>query len=149
MYMHVYICKALRVNPRLGALYQVFVIIIIIIIIIILLHICILLHIFILLHICRLRESTPKEKTGVESRRRSYCKLSIFLATSAAELVPNVLGFLFFGAYQQLRDGDPDAWATQVFHIICPGLHPGEDTLASTQLGKQQLPVISLIAELA
>ena len=28
-------------------------------------------------------------------------------------------------------EGDPDAWAAQVLHIICPGLHPGEDTPAS------------------
>ena len=27
--------------------------------------------------------------------------------------------------------GDPDAWATQVLHIICPGLCPGEDTPVS------------------
>ena len=47
------------------------------------------------------------------------------------ELVPNVLGFLSFGAYQQRREGDPDAWATQVLHIICLGLHPGEDTPTS------------------
>ena len=52
-------------------------------------------------------------------------------AASAAELVPNVLYFLSFGTYQQRREGDPDAWATQVLHIICPGLHPGEDTPAS------------------
>ena len=26
--------------------------------------------------------------------------------------------------------GDSDAWATQVLNIICPGLHPGEDTPA-------------------
>ena len=42
-----------------------------------------------------------------------------------------IYGFLSFGAYQQRREGDPDAWATQVLHIICPGLHPGEDTPAS------------------
>ena len=29
-----------------------------------------------------------------------------------------------------LKD-DPDAWASQVLHIICPNLHPGEDTPAS------------------
>ena len=52
-------------------------------------------------------------------------------AASAAELVPNELVFLFFGAYQQRREMDPDAWATQVLHIICPGLQPGEDTPAS------------------
>ena len=27
--------------------------------------------------------------------------------------------------------GEPDTWATQVLHIICPGLHPGEDTPVS------------------
>ena len=53
-------------------------------------------------------------------------------AASAAELVPNVLGFLSFGAFQQCREGDPDTWATEVLHIICPGLHPGEDTPWST-----------------
>ena len=53
------------------------------------------------------------------------------LAASAAELVLNVLGYLSFGAYQQHREEHPDAWATQVLHIICPGLHPGEDTPAS------------------
>ena len=42
-----------------------------------------------------------------------------------------VLGFLSFGAYQQRREGDPVAWATQVLNIICPDLHPGEDTPAS------------------
>ena len=34
------------------------------------------------------------------------------------------------GAYQQHREGDPDARATQVLHIICTGLHLGEDTPA-------------------
>ena len=53
-------------------------------------------------------------------------------AASAAELVPNVLGFLSFGAYQQCREGDPDAWANQVLHIIYQGLRPGEDTPALT-----------------
>ena len=42
-------------------------------------------------------------------------------------------GFLSFGAYQQRREGDPNAWATQVLHIIFPGLHPGEDTPALPQ----------------
>ena len=46
-------------------------------------------------------------------------------------LVPNVLGFLSFGTYQQRREGDPDAWASQVLHILCPDLHSGEDTPAS------------------
>ena len=50
------------------------------------------------------------------------------LAASAAELVLNVLGFLSSGTYQQqYQEGYPDAWATQVLHIICPGLHPGKD----------------------
>ena len=56
-------------------------------------------------------------------------KLTLLPAASASELVPDVLGFLSFGAYQQRREGDPDAWATQVLHIIC--VHPGEDTPAS------------------
>ena len=99
-------------------------------------------------------ESTPKEKTGVKLRRRICDQTDTLPAASAAELVPNV-GFLSFGAYQQRRERDPDAWATQVLHIICPGLHPGEDTPAShghmvpTQHGKQQLPVINLTAKLA
>ena len=64
--------------------------------------------------------------------RRWICDQTDTLpAASAVELVPNVLGFLSFGAYQRRREGDPDAWATQVLHIICPGLHPGEDTPAS------------------
>ena len=54
-----------------------------------------------------------------------------YSAASVADPVSNVLGFLSFGAYQQRREGDPDAWATQVLHIICPGLHPREDTPAS------------------
>ena len=53
-------------------------------------------------------------------------------AASAAELVPNVMGFLSFGAYQQRLEGNPDAWVTQVLHIICPGLHHGEDTPVSS-----------------
>ena len=36
-----------------------------------------------------------------------------------------------FGTYQQCQKEDPNAWATQVLHIICPDLHPGEDTPAS------------------
>ena len=78
-----------------------------------------------------IRESIPKEKTGKKLRRRICEQTDTPPAASAAELVPNVLGFLSFGAYQQRREGDPDAWATQVLHIICPGLHPGEDTPAS------------------
>ena len=58
----------------------------------------------------------------MKPRRRICDQSDTLLAASAAELVPNVLGFLFFGAYQQCREGDPDAWATQVLHIICPGL---------------------------
>ena len=27
--------------------------------------------------------------------------------------------------------GDPNAWTTQVLHIFCPDLHPGEDTPVS------------------
>ena len=55
--------------------------------------------------------------------RRWICdQTDTFPAASAVELVPNVLGVLSFGAYQQRREGDPDAWATQVLHIICPGL---------------------------
>ena len=53
------------------------------------------------------------------------------LAASAPQMVLNELGFLSFGAYQQCREGNPDAWATQVLHIICPGLHPGKDTPVS------------------
>ena len=62
----------------------------------------------------------------MKPRRRICDQTDTPPAASAAELVPNVLGFLSFGAYQQRREGDPDAWATQVLHIICPGLHPGE-----------------------
>ena len=67
----------------------------------------------------------------MKPRRRICDQTDTLPAASAAELVPNVLGFLSFGAYQQRREGDPDAWATHVLHIICPGLHPGEDTPAS------------------
>ena len=67
----------------------------------------------------------------MKPRRRICDQTDTPPAASAAELVPNVLGFLSFGAYQQCQEGDPDAWATQVLHIICPGLHPGEDTPAS------------------
>ena len=59
------------------------------------------------------------------------CDQTDTLEASAAELVPNVLGFLSFGTYLQCQEGNPDAWATQVLHIICPGLHPGEDTPTS------------------
>ena len=67
----------------------------------------------------------------MKPRRRICDQTDTPPAASAAELVPNVLGFLSFGAYQQCREGDPDARATQVLHIICPGLHPEEDTSAS------------------
>ena len=67
----------------------------------------------------------------MKPRRRICDQTDTLPAASAAELVPNVLGFLSFGAYQQRREGDPDAWSTQVLHIVCPGLHLGEDTLAS------------------
>ena len=67
----------------------------------------------------------------MKPRRRTCDQTDTLPAASAAELVPNVLGFLSFGAYQQRREGDPDAWATQVLHIICPDLHPREDTPAS------------------
>ena len=86
----------------------------------------------------------------MKAPRRIRDQTDAIPAASAAELVPTVLGFLSFGAYQQCREGDPDAWASQVLHIICPGLHPGEDTptspLVSTQHG---IPVISLTAKLA
>ena len=57
----------------------------------------------------RLRESTPTEKIGVEPCRWICDQTDTLLAASAAELVPNVLGFLSFGAYQLCREGDPDA----------------------------------------
>ena len=82
-----------------------------------------------------LKESILKEISGVKPHRRICDQTDTRPAASAAELVPNVLGFLSFGAYQQRREGDPDAWATQVLHIICPGLHPGEDTPASPHQG--------------
>ena len=68
-------------------------------------------------------ESTLKEKTGVKPRRRICDQTDTPPTASAEELAPNVLGFLSFGAYQQRREGDPDAWVTQVLHI--------EDTPAS------------------
>ena len=74
------------------------------------------------------RGVNPEGKSGVKPLRQICDQTD---TPPAAELVPNVLGFLSFGAYQQCREGDPDAWATQVLHIICPGLHPGEDTPAS------------------
>ena len=67
----------------------------------------------------------------MKPRRRIYGQTDTLPAISAVEFVPNVLGFLSFGAHQQRREGNPDAWATQVLHIICPGLHPGEDTPVS------------------
>ena len=72
----------------------------------------------------------PRRQTNCSGAGGSVIKLTL-PAASAAELVPNVMGFLSFGAYQQCREGDPDAWATQVLHIICPGLHPGEATPVS------------------
>ena len=50
--------------------------------------------------------------------RRICGQIDTLLAASVAELVPNVMGFLFFEAYQQRREWDPDEWATQVLHII-------------------------------
>ena len=67
----------------------------------------------------------------MKPHKRICDQTDTLLAASAVVLVPNVLGFLSFGAYQQHREGDLDAWATQVLHIICPGLHPEEDTPAS------------------
>ena len=49
----------------------------------------------------RLRESTPKEKNGVKPRRLICDPTDSLLAASAVELVPNILGFLSFGGYQQ------------------------------------------------
>ena len=94
-------------------------------------------------------ESTPKEKTGVKPRRRICDKTDTPPAASAAELVPNVLGFLFFGAYQQRREGDPDGQPR--FSISSVQACTLERILqchlmVSTQHGKQQLPVISLTA---
>ena len=66
----------------------------------------------------------------MKHRRRICDQTDTLPAASEAELVPNVFGFLSFGAYQQRLDGDPDAWATQVLHTISPGLQPGEDTPA-------------------
>ena len=77
------------------------------------------------------RGVNPDRKSRVKPLRRICDQTDTLPAASAAELVPNVLVFLSFGAYQQRREGHPDAWATQVLHIICPGLHPGEDTPAS------------------
>ena len=94
----------------------------------------------------------PDRKSGVKPHRRICDQTGTLPAASAAELVPNVLGFLSFGAYQQHQEGDPDAWATQVLHIICPGTLERilqRLLMVSTQHGKQQLPVISLIAKLA
>ena len=53
-------------------------------------------------------ESTPKEKTGVKPHRQICDQIDTLSAAFAAELVPNVLGFLLFGAYQQHQEGDPD-----------------------------------------
>ena len=77
------------------------------------------------------KEVNPERKTGVKPHRQICDQNNTLLAASAVELVPNVLGFLSFGAYQQRQKRDPDAWATQVLHIICSGLHPGEDIPAS------------------
>ena len=72
----------------------------------------------------------PERKSGVTPRRRICDQTDTPPAASAEELVPNVLGFLSFGAYQLCREGDSDAWATQVLHIIYPGMCLGEDTSA-------------------
>ena len=89
----------------------------------------------------------------MEPRRRICDQTDTLPAAFAAELVPNVLGFLSFGAYQQCRERDPGAWATQVLHIIFPGLHPGEDTPASSHVvdttREAAVTVISLTAKLA
>ena len=77
------------------------------------------------------RGINPERTCGVKPLRRICDQTDKLPAASVAELVPNVLGFLSFGAYQQYRERDLDVWATQVLHIICPGLHPGEDTPAS------------------
>ena len=70
----------------------------------------------------KVRGVNPERKFGVKPLRRICDQSDTHPAASAAVLVPNILGFLFFGAYQQRREGDPDAWETQVLHIICPGL---------------------------
>ena len=77
------------------------------------------------------RGVNPERKFEVKPLRQICDQTDTLPAASAAKLAPNVLGFLSFGAYQQRREGDADAWATQVLDIICPGLHPGEDTPAS------------------
>ena len=40
------------------------------------------------------------------------------------------IGFPFLWSIPAMPRGDSDAWATQVLHTICPGLHPGDDTPA-------------------
>ena len=67
----------------------------------------------------------------MKPRRRICDQTNTLPVASAVELVPNVLGFLSFGAYQQRREGDPDSWVTQVLYINCLDLHPREDTPAS------------------
>ena len=79
------------------------------------------------------RKVNPARKSIVKPLRQICDQTDTLLAASAAELVPNVLGFLSFGAYQQCREGDPDAWATQVLHVSCPCLPLEGYLMASIQ----------------
>ena len=78
----------------------------------------------------RLSESTPKEKTGVKPRRRICDQTDTPPAASAAEWY-QMYWVSFPLEHTSNAEMDPDAWATQVLHIICPGLHPAEDTPGS------------------
>ena len=55
------------------------------------------------------REVNTERKSGVKPLRWICGQIDTLPVASAAELVPNVLGFLSFGAYQQCQEGDPDA----------------------------------------
>ena len=64
------------------------------------------------------REVNLERKSRGKPRRKIFDQTDTLLAASAAVLVANVVGFLSSEAYQQCQEGDSNAWAAQVFHII-------------------------------
>ena len=69
----------------------------------------------------------PEKKSGVQPRRWICDQTDTPLAASAAELVPNVLGFHSFGAYQQRRD--------KRIVIIAPNKTKGKHKVPALKLG--------------
>lgn len=78
------------------------------------------------------KEVNPERKSRVMSLRRICDQTDTFPPASAAEMLPKALGFFSFKVYRQCRERDPDAWSTQVPHIIFPGLRLAETTPVST-----------------